>query len=221
MAISDWFNELPLHSHPFTKIVPNIAKKPKRPRIQRISLITEHKIIDDPLAETVKRCQSGQSSAQHDLYEACQHDIFGLMVRMVGRQDAADVSQQVFMQAFRKINQFQGQSKFTTWLYRLAVNESLQYLRKSKRQKQETLVHDPVDGRPTNQRRDEAKDLLEKALQKLEPLMRSIFLLKESQGLSYREIAEATEIPEGTVGSRLNRARRQLRENLLELGWEE
>ena len=180
----------------------------------------EHETIEDPFADTVKLCQAGDSSAQHDLYQACQHDVFGLMVRMVGRQDAADVSQQVFLQAFKKIDQFRGQSKFKTWLYRLAVNESLQHLRKHKR-KHQVLTHDPVDERSTNMQRNEAADLLEKALEKLEPLLRSIFLLKETQGLSYREIAEATEIPEGTVGSRLNRARRQLRENLLELGWEE
>jgi RNA polymerase sigma-70 factor (ECF subfamily) len=180
----------------------------------------EQKTFDDPLADTVNLCRIGDSSAQHDLYQACQHDVYGLMVRMVGHQDAADVSQQVFMQAFKKIDQFQGQSRFKTWLYRLAVNESLQHLRKNKR-KQQVLTHDPVDERSTNMQRNEAADLLDKALEKLEPLLRSIFLLKETQGLSYREIAEATEIPEGTVGSRLNRARRQLRENLLELGWEE
>ncbi len=180
----------------------------------------EQKTIDDPLADTVKLCQTGDSGAQHDLYQACQHDVYGLMVKMVGRQDAADVSQQVFMQAFNKIAQFQGQSRFKTWLYRLAVNESLQHLRKNKR-KQQALNHDPVDEGSTIMQRNEAADLLEKALEKLEPLLRSIFLLKESEGLSYREIAETTEIPEGTVGSRLNRARRQLRENLLELGWEE
>jgi RNA polymerase sigma-70 factor (ECF subfamily) len=180
----------------------------------------EHKTFDDPLADTVKLCRAGDSKAQYELYQACQHDVYGLMVRMVGRQDAADVSQQVFMQAFKKIDQFQGQSRFKTWLYRLAVNESLQHLRKNKR-KQQTLNHDPVDERSANMQRNEAADLLDKALEKLDPLLRSIFLLKETQGLSYREIADTAEIPEGTVGSRLNRARRQLRENLLELGWEE
>jgi RNA polymerase sigma-70 factor (ECF subfamily) len=174
----------------------------------------------DPLADVVQLCKSGRRDAQQELYEACHQDVYGLMVRMVGRQDAADVTQQVFMQVFRKIDQFQGQSKFKTWLYRLAVNESLQHLRKNKR-KQQVLAHDPVDERPSLARQREAKDVLEAALERLEPLLRSIFLLKESQGLSYREIAEATDIPEGTVGSRLNRARRQLREHLIELGWEQ
>lgn len=180
----------------------------------------ENNQIDDPLADTVRLCQSGGRSAQQELYEACHQDVYGLMVRMVGRQDAADLTQQVFMQTFRKIEQFQGQSKFQTWLYRLAVNESLQHLRKNKR-KQQVLVHDPIDVRPSPTRHHEAKDVLDAALERLEPLLRSIFLLKESRGLSYREIAEATDIPEGTVGSRLNRARRQLREHLIELGWEQ
>lgn len=176
---------------------------------------------DDPLAEIVRQCQSGGRSAQQELYEACHQDVYGLMVRMVGRQDAADLAQQVFMQAFRKIDQFQGHSKFQTWLYRLAVNESLQHMRKNKR-KQQVLAHDPIDNRPSSSTRDlEAKDVLDAALDRIEPLLRSIFLLKESRGLSYREIAEATDIPEGTVGSRLNRARRQLREHLIELGWEQ
>jgi len=175
---------------------------------------------NDLLADIVRLCQEGSRSSQQELYEACHQDIYGLMVRMVGRQDAADLTQQVFLQAFRKIEQFQGQSKFKTWLYRLAVNESLQHLRKNKR-KQQALNHDPIDNRPSPMRHREAKDALDAALERLEPLLRSIFMLKESLGLSYREIAEATEIPEGTVGSRLNRARRQLREHLIELGWEQ
>ena len=184
------------------------------------TMSAENNQNDDPLADIVRLCKSGGRSAQQELYEACHQDVYGLMVRMVGRQDAADLTQQVFMQTFRKIEQFQGQSKFQTWLYRLAVNESLQHLRKNKR-KQQVLAHDPIDVRPSPTRHHEAKDVLDAALERLEPLLRSIFLLKESRGLSYREIAEATDIPEGTVGSRLNRARRQLREHLIELGWEQ
>lgn len=179
----------------------------------------EHSQNKDPLGDVVRRCQAGDRDAQRELYDLCQRDVYGLTVRMVGRQDAADVSQQVFLQAFRKIDQFRGQSKFGTWLYRLAVNESLQHLRKSKRSPSE-LASDPLDHRVSVAAQHETGDLLEKALGRLEPLLRSVFLLKESEGLSYREIASATNIPEGTVGSRLNRARRQLREHLVELGWE-
>ena len=85
----------------------------------------------------------------------------------------------------------------------------------------EQVLEDPVDQRPSVVREREAKDILENALTKIEPLLRSIFLLKESHGLSYREIAEAADIPEGTVASRLNRARRHLKDHLIELGWEQ
>jgi RNA polymerase sigma-70 factor (ECF subfamily) len=64
------------------------------------------------------------------------------------------------------------------------------------------------------------KELLEQGLGKLVPELRSAFLLREVEGLSYNEIAEALQIPEGTVGSRLNRARRELKQHLIELGWE-
>ena len=64
------------------------------------------------------------------------------------------------------------------------------------------------------------KELLEQGLGRLEPELRSAFLLREVEGLTYSEIAEALEIPEGTVGSRLNRARRELKQHLIELGWE-
>jgi RNA polymerase sigma-70 factor (ECF subfamily) len=66
----------------------------------------------------------------------------------------------------------------------------------------------------------EAKELLEVALSRLDPELRAVFLLSEAERLSYREIADAIEIPEGTVGSRLNRARRELRSILTNLGWE-
>ena len=174
----------------------------------------------DPLSTTVKQCLRGERSAQQQLYESCREDVYRLMIRMVGRQEAGDLTQQVFFKVFQKLDQFQGKSKFKTWLYRLAVNEALQHIRKSRRQ-HEPLVRDPVDTHALTHRQFEANELLEVALSQLEPLLRSIFLLKETEGLSYRKIAEVIEIPEGTVGSRLNRARRQLRDLLIDLGWEE
>jgi len=66
----------------------------------------------------------------------------------------------------------------------------------------------------------EERDLLEQALERLDPELRCLFLLREREGLSYRNLAMAMDIPEGTIASRLNRARRELRKHLLELGWE-
>ncbi len=164
-------------------------------------------------------CRAGDSDSQRQLYDACSPRVYRLAVRMVGLQDASDVTQQTFMRAFSRLDQFDGQAKFETWLYRLAVNESLQHLRKRRRWKQSSLEYEPADERPANDRNIEKKELLERASDRLDPQLRSIFLLRESEGLSYQEIARALEIPEGTVGSRLNRARRELQQHLIALGW--
>lgn len=171
-------------------------------------------------AEVVVACQQGDPAAQHRLYEASHQNVYRLVVRMVGIQDAADVTQQVFLQAFRKIGQFSGRSQFGTWIHRVAVNEALQHLRRSKRSRVQVLEQDPVDGSPDGHEDVDNKEVLERALGLLDPDLRSAFLLREVEGLSYCEIADALEIPEGTVGSRLNRARRELKQHLLELGWE-
>ncbi len=171
-------------------------------------------------AAVLAGCRSSERCAQQRLYELSHRQVYRLMVRMVGLQDAADVTQQVFLQVYRKIGQFAGHSKFETWLYRLAVNEALQHLRKGHRWKFQTLSREPMSHHEPEEERDEHKELLEQALARVEPELRSIFVLREVDGLSYREIAEAMGTPEGTVGSRLNRARRELRQHLADLGWE-
>lgn len=171
-------------------------------------------------AQLVRACQEGNRDAQRRLYELTHQNVYRLMVRMVGLQDAADVTQQAFLQAFRKIGQFSGRSKFGTWMYRVAANEALQHLRRSKRSKLQALKEEPMDRSSNRQENTDDKELLEQALGSLDPDLRSAFLLREVEGLSYGEIAGALEIPEGTVGSRLNRARRELKQHLIELGWE-
>ena len=172
---------------------------------------------EDSLLEVVEACRQGDIAAPRRLYDACHHSVFRLAVRMVGSQDAADVTQQVFLQAFRSLEQFNGRSRFETWLYRLAVNESLQHLRRNRRWRYHALDWEPMD--ESHHGEDvERKELLEQALARIDPELRSIFLLREVEGLSYHDIAEALQIPEGTVGSRLNRARRELRQILSDLG---
>lgn len=170
--------------------------------------------------QLVDACLVGDRIAMQQLYEQCSDRIYGLMVRMVGRQDADDLTQQVFLKMFRKLGQFNGQSKLETWLFRLATNEALQHLRRCKRRSTAALVNDPETSEPDCISAREETELLERAMSRLEPDLRAVLLLKEQQDLSYREIAGALDIPEGTVGSRLNRARKELREELLRLGWE-
>lgn len=172
------------------------------------------------LPQIVAACQQGDRVAQRELYEHCCPMIFGLVVRMVGLQEAADVTQQIFLQTYRTIRQFSGRSRFETWLYRLAINECLQFRRRAMRRPFEPVEVEPADHRAGPTARVQDRELLELALQRLDPELRSLFLLREVEGLAYRELAEVLEISEGTVASRLNRARSQLKENLLELGWQ-
>lgn len=173
----------------------------------------------DTLATAITACQDGDHFAFRQIYDFCHQKVFRLAVRIVGGEDASDVTQQVFLQAFRSLSQFNGQSRFETWLYRLAVNESLQHLRRNRRWNYHVLDWEPMD--ESHHAEDaEKKDLLEQALARIDPELRSIFLLREVEGLSYHDIAAALSIPEGTVGSRLNRARRELKQQLSDLGFE-
>jgi RNA polymerase sigma-70 factor (ECF subfamily) len=139
---------------------------------------------------------------------------------MVGTADAADVTQQVFVQVLRTIGQFSGRSEFGTWIYRVAVNEALQHLRRKGRSKSRSLDYEVVDRAPPAVRRSEQAELLEHALSRLDSDLRCVFLLREVEDLPYHEIAAALNVAEGTIGSRLNRARVLLRKHLIELGWQ-
>ncbi len=168
----------------------------------------------------VRACVRGDQQAMASLYDRCSNRVYALMVRIVGRQDADDLTQDVFLQMFRKLGQFNGQSKLETWLYRLATNEALQHLRQRKRHAAGPLLSEPVVNDPSPATNSEESELLEGAILSLEPELRAVLILKEQEGLSYAEIASIVEIPEGTVGSRLNRARKELRQQLTKLGWE-
>ena len=169
------------------------------------------------MSELASACQQGDRAALRQLYDLFHRRIFSLVLRMVGAEDAPDVTQQVFLQTFRSIGQFTGRARIETWLYRLAVNESLQHLRRKRRWRHHGLDWEPME-EPNQEQQVERKELLEHALARIDPELRSIFLLRELEGLSYREIAETLQVPEGTVGSRLNRARNELKERLSDLG---
>ena len=139
---------------------------------------------------------------------------------MVGQNDADDLLQEVFLQVLRTLNQFNGQASFETWIYRVTLNAALQHLRKRRRSRWISLEGDLMDHKSGQGCELEDKDLLECALGRLEPDLRSLFLLREVDKFSYAKISEVTQVPEGTIGSRLNRARQLLKQHLVELGWE-
>lgn len=167
----------------------------------------------------VAACIAGDQDAMRELYERSRQRVYALMVRVVGRQDADDAMQLSFMQIYRKLDHFSGGSTLETWIYRVATNEALQFLRRRKRDGAVVLDLEPESEPHRSGLRLEDAEMLEAGLAALDPELRVVLTLKEVQELSYAEIAEIMDIPEGTVGSRLNRARRELREELERLGW--
>ena len=176
--------------------------------------------MTDPLADIISACQSNDRFAQQQLYELHHRRVYRLCVRLVGQQDASDVIQQTFLKVFRTIQQFTGSSRFETWLHRVTVNECLQHIRSRNRRPEVALEVEPPEGGSKTGAAVESAELLQVALDRLEPELRTIFVLRELEELSYAELAETLDVSAGTVASRLNRARTQLKELLTQLGWE-
>ncbi len=178
--------------------------------------------------ELVQCAQSGDQGAFGRLVEANQGKIYSLCYRMTGNpDDAADLTQEAFLNAWRGLAKFGGQSAFSTWLYRLASNACIDFLRREKRRLalsmtmeedgEEDYQADLPDERWSPEReleRKEAHQALQEGLAALSPEHREVLLLRETQGLSYQEIAQALELEEGTVKSRIARARMALKDYL-------
>ena len=176
----------------------------------------------------IARAQKGDQEAFAALMEANQGRIYNLTLRMTGNpEDAAELSQEAFFNAWRGISKFQGDSSFATWLYRLATNVCIDYLRKQKRRRQvesevslddeEASWTEPADWSQDPQRQLERSELgraLERGLRALPEQQRQILVLRELSGLSYQEIAEKLDLDLGTVKSRIARARLALRKIL-------
>ncbi len=155
--------------------------------------------------------------------------IYRLALKMVGNvQDAEDILQETFIKAFNNIHKFEGRSKVSTWLYRIAVNESLMVLRKRKDHVTEIDAEIEKDDGDVIPRQiidwcclpekelmsSEARIHIKKAINHLSEANRATFLLRDVEGLSTRETAETLDISESAVKVRLMRARMQLREAL-------
>lgn len=191
---------------------------PSASNLMEAQLITPER-LSDPMEDIVAGCKRRDRQAQRLLYERCHERLFRLIEHMVGRQEAPDLLQQVFLQTFLKIGQFSGHARFETWVYRLAINECLQFRRRRSRAHYDMPADEPIDPSRDHTERTQQQELMDRALGLLAPDLRAIFVLREVEGLSYREIAETLQTKEGTVGSRLNQARTRLRKHLVELGW--
>ena len=185
----------------------------------------------DPSEQVLlRRVRRRDEQAFNELVLRYQDRVFGLCLRMLGhRAEAEEIAQEVFCTVFKTVRQFRGESKFSTWLYRVTLNHCknrLKYL--GRRHYRETRSLDDVQesrfdesalprqpGRP-DQRLEEAllQRLVGEEIVGLDEEQRALLLLRDVQELSYSEIMEITGLPEGTVKSRLHRARMALKARL-------
>jgi RNA polymerase sigma-70 factor (ECF subfamily) len=139
--------------------------------------------------------------------------------------DPADLTQETFLKAHKHQHSFHGNASVYTWLYRIARNTCIDAMRKIKTERvnhplisYDDMLYDPASSSPEIEQRED-KRLLNEALSRVEESLRLLIVLKDLQGLPYHEIAEITEMNEGTVKSRLFRARVQLRQELIKSGY--
>ena len=166
---------------------------------------------------------SGDSAAYSVLVRRYQDRLFTALVHIASsRDEAEDVAQEAFIQAFLKLASFERQSSFYTWLYRIAFNTAISRKRRKRVESSIEQAKDAVGDEPADRGerpdgrllREERAELIQRALGELSEEHRAILVLREMEGCDYEEIAKILDLPVGTVRSRLHRARLQLKEQL-------
>jgi RNA polymerase sigma-70 factor (ECF subfamily) len=177
-------------------------------------------------AELIEETLAGKSVAFGELVSRYQDRLYNTIVHVTGSvEDARDVVQDAFVQAFVKLETFQRSSAFYTWLYRIAFNTAISRRRRHKpslsvEQRREITGDEPmavVEAPEGRMEQQERVSQVRKALATLSEDHRSILVLREIEGCDYDTIAQMLDLPIGTVRSRLHRARMQLREQLKEV----
>lgn len=185
---------------------------------------------DDSERRFIARLQARDERAFNELVSLYEARVFRMVLRMLGRRDEAeDMAQEVFVQVFKAISQFRGESKLGTWIYRIAVNlckNRSKYLSRRHEHAQDELEpameRAPLDDTKTATYGDVARpdhmvegfqleSIVHRCLVELEPDFREVLVLRDIEDLTYDEIGEITGLAEGTVKSRLHRARAMLK----------
>ena len=177
----------------------------------------------------VHACKRGDAAAFEQLVKRYDGRLFSIAQHVThNREDAQDAVQEAFLKVFRKLTQFRENSQFSTWLFRITVNESLMKLRKQRSAREVSIDEDfqseedmspldVADWAPDPEelyRGSELRNILRRTLQKLQPGLRVVFVLRDIEGLSTEQTAEVLELTSVAVKARLWRARLQLRERL-------
>ena len=175
-------------------------------------------------AAIVRKVLGGDANAFETLVLEYEKNVYNIALRMTGNsEDAADMTQEAFIKAYNSLQSFRGDSKFSVWLYRIVSNVCLDFLRSKNRRPTVSLSVEDDDGEDAQlDVADESqspellldrkltRDSVRRGLDSLPPDYRQILLLREIQGLSYAEIAQALSLEVGTVKSRIFRARKRL-----------
>jgi len=166
-------------------------------------------------SQIVQGCRNGNADARRALYDLAGDRVYRLLLRMTRHHETAlDLAHDTFIKAFEAIESFHGQSALTTWIHRIAVNEALQHLRRKSAVRLNGQAAAAIADPHYAQKQSELRADVDDAMGRLDAIDRAILILRYQEGLDYKSIAEAAEIPLGTVASRLNRARGRLRELL-------
>jgi RNA polymerase sigma-70 factor (ECF subfamily) len=203
-----------------------------REKLNRTIMETIQTKVNEPVSDElslVQAAKKGDVGAFGELVKRYDRNVFRIALHITqNREDAEDVVQDAFLKAYENLEQFQGQSKFYTWLVRIAVNEALMKLRRRRPERmvsldqevqteEDSMPREVADWSPNPEQlynQAELRDILGKTIQGLPPGFRTVFVLRDVEGLSTEETAQALELSVPAVKSRLLRARLQLRERL-------
>ena len=170
----------------------------------------------------MRRCLDGDQRAFDRLIVRYQKPVFNAALRMVRNpEDARDVAQTVFLKVFEHLADYDPNLRFYSWIYRIALNESINALGRSRRC--EAITGDEIDQAPGPERQVESEQMMhaiENSLMRIQPDYRAVIVLRHFLHLGYEDIGDILEVPEKTVKSRLYTARQLLRDLLVEDGTE-
>lgn len=184
----------------------------------KISHKNGNEISDEKL--WLDELKNGEKEAFRKLYDDYHQKVYGTAITMLGNaEDAEDAVQEVFMKIYRKVSSFDGRSKISTWLYRIAVNICIDHVRRNKRRLNTLTVEEgslnklPENGNEVEKSvtSGEVNTITRNAITQLSPKLRTVVVLRDLQGFAHAEIADILGCSKGTVSSRLNRGRLKLR----------